>query len=241
MKVLFFGTPQIAIPFLEWLHKNHQVVGVVTKPDEPVGRGHKLTPPPPKIFSLANNLPCLQPEGKWTDDKGLTLRNFGADVGVAVAYGRLMPESVFLAPRLGTINIHFSLLPKYRGAAPIQWSLIKGEKISGVTAFWIVKELDAGPMCAQEEIPIDPTDNALSLKKKLTHLGIRVLGKVMKDLEQGKVVKENQMGEPTVSGMSNLVIHERTAKIKTSIQFLILSSLYNLLQTALDTSSATSR
>ena len=180
VRVLFFGTPQIAVPYLDWLTKNTEVVGVVTKVDEPVGRGYKLTPPPVKVLAQEKNLPLFQPEGPWTESTLKALEDLKADVGIAVAYGRLMPERVFKAPQLGTLNIHFSLLPQYRGAAPMQWSLIKGDQETGVTAFWIVKEMDAGPIFLKEKIPIAPEDNATTLKSKLIDLGIDVMDKVLK-------------------------------------------------------------
>ncbi|OVE76456.1 methionyl-tRNA formyltransferase [bacterium F11] len=199
MKILFFGTPAIAVPFLAWLHEHQTVVGVVTKKDEPVGRGYKLTPPPVKIFAQENNLPLTQPTGPWTEEKVKQLKDWNADVGVAVAYGRLMPESIFNAPRLATFNIHFSLLPQYRGAAPMQWSLINGDAESGVTAFWIEKGMDSGPICGQTKVKIEPTDNAHTLKQKLIDEGIPLMAEVIKHLSNGKVIKEDQVGEPTLA------------------------------------------
>ena len=127
------------------------------------------------------------------------LKEKKAKVGVAVAYGRLMPKAVFEAPKLGCFNIHFSLLPKYRGAGPMQWSLIHGEKETGVTAFWIEEGMDSGPICHQEKISIDPTDDARTLNKKLVDLGLKVLDQVMEDLSDGKVTKNPQQGEPSLA------------------------------------------
>lgn len=201
MRILFFGTPQIAVPYLDWLSQHEEVVGVVTKKDEPVGRGYQLTPPPVKVLAQKKNLPVFQFEGKWTDEKYDTLKKLGADVGVAVAYGRLMPRPVFMAPRLGSFNIHFSLLPKYRGAGPLQWSLINGDKETGVTAFWIEEGMDSGPICHHEAIPIDPADNATTLKEKLIPLGIDVMEKVLKNLKEGKIVKNPQEGKAVMAPM----------------------------------------
>jgi methionyl-tRNA formyltransferase len=195
VKVLFFGTPQVAVPFLDWLTSHASVTAVVCQPDQPVGRGYEITAPPTKVFAMGKKIPVLQPAGPWTDDIVAQFQKIGSDIGIAVAYGRILPEKIFLAPRLGSINIHFSLLPKYRGAAPIQWSLINGETKTGVTAFWLEKGLDSGPIFHQEEMAIDPDDNAASLRKKLTALGVEVLAGVMKDVEAGRLVKEPQKGE----------------------------------------------
>ena len=199
MKVLFFGTPEIAVPFLHWLSQHSDVVGVVCRPDEPVGRGYELTPPPTKVFAAKKGIPVFQPEGPWTDSIVRSFKALDADVGIAVAYGRLLPEPVLSAPKLGCLNIHFSLLPKYRGAAPMQWALIRGEKKTGVTMFWLEKGLDAGPIFRQEEVPIAPDDDATRLEAKLVPLGLRVLQSVMADLENKKITKIPQSGETTTA------------------------------------------
>lgn len=201
MKVLFFGTPQIAVPFLDWLVGNHNVVGVVTKKDEPVGRKYKITPPPVKVLAQEKKIEVFQPEGTWDTSKINELVETGADVGIAVAYGRLLPRAVFSAPKLGTFNIHFSLLPKYRGAAPLQWSLIHGETVTGVTAFWIQEGMDDGPICHQESMQVDSQDNAATLREKLVPLGIKLTDKVLKDLGAGKIIKNPQEGVPTRAPM----------------------------------------
>src|SRR5688572_11972793 len=128
LKVLFFGTPRVAVPFLQRLTETANVVGVVCRPDEPVGRGMTVTPPPVKVLAQEKNIPVIQPTGPWTAETIAAIKAFGADLGVIVAYGRILPRDVFMAPTQGSINIHFSLLPAYRGAAPMQWSLIKGEE-----------------------------------------------------------------------------------------------------------------
>lgn len=199
MNVLFFGTPQIAVPYLDWLHQHHKVLGVVCQPDKPVGRGYKIEAPPTKQFALEKRLPIFQPQGRWEESTFNQFKKIGADVGVAVAYGRIMPEAIIHASKFGTLNIHFSLLPKYRGAAPMQWALVNGEKETGVTAFWLEKTMDTGPIAAQEAIAIESSDDAFSIEKKLVPLGIRVLEKVLKDLEKGTVIKNPQQGEATMA------------------------------------------
>jgi len=195
MKVLFFGTPEVAVPFLEWLSDNEMVTAVITRPDEPQGRGYEVLPPPVKVMAEKKKIPVLQPQGPWTPETINKLEQFKADVGVAVAYGRILPQSVFGLPKLGTFNVHFSLLPKFRGAAPIQRALINGESLTGVTAFWMDEGMDSGPICLQEAQLISPEDNALTLKEKLISLGIKVLSKVMKDLAEGRVVRKVQKGD----------------------------------------------
>jgi methionyl-tRNA formyltransferase len=199
VKVLFFGTPEVAVPFLEWLMFHQTVVGVVCRPDQPVGRGYKLTSPPTKIFGQTKGVPIFQPVGHWSPDTVGKISDTKADVGVVVAYGRILPKAVFMAPRLGSINIHFSLLPKYRGAAPMQWSLIRGETKTGVTAFWLEEGLDSGPICRQKEIPIEPSDDTVTLRQKLIPVGIQVLEQVFKDLEAGRIIKNPQEGAPTLA------------------------------------------
>lgn len=199
MRILFFGTPKTAVPFLERLHQAHTVAAVVCQPDEPAGRGYKVTPPPTKIFALRNGLPVFQPTGKWSDEDVERLRGYGADLGVAVAYGRIMPRPVFGAPRLGTVNVHFSLLPKYRGAAPMQWALINGETETGVSIFWIEEGLDSGPVSAQRAVPIEPGDRMDTLREKLTAAGLQALEGVVVDCEKGSIRRVSQTGTPTLA------------------------------------------
>jgi methionyl-tRNA formyltransferase len=199
LKVLFFGTPQVAVPFLEWLTAHATVVGVVCRPDEPVGRGLTVTPPPAKVAAGRTAIPVFQPSGPWTDERVAELAALQADIGIIVAYGRILPRPVFMAPRMGSINLHFSLLPKYRGAAPIQWSLIRGETRTGVTAFWLEEGLDSGPIFHQAETGVDPTDNVSSLREKLVKLGIGVLDRVMTDAAAGRLIRRPQEGTPTLA------------------------------------------
>lgn len=166
-----------------------------------MGRGYVFTPPPTKLFAEQHDIPIFQPVGPWTPDTIKSLKEAGADVGVAVAYGRIVPEAVFMAPRLGTLNIHFSLLPKYRGAGPMQWALINGEKETGVTTFWLEKEMDSGPIFRRDSMPIEPVDDALTLKEKLVALGVSQLEKVITDIVAGHIIKEPQKGAPTFAPM----------------------------------------
>ncbi len=195
MRVLFFGTPSIAVPYLDWLIKNTNVVGVVCRSDEPAGRGQKIASPPTKIRADENKIPVLQPSGAWTEEWIKRFQDLKADIGIVVAYGRILPEAVFKAPRLGSVNLHFSLLPKYRGAAPMQWALINGDAKTGVSAFWLEAGLDSGPIFHQVETPIAPDDNLPSLRDKLVPLGVGVLQRVIEDAEKNKIAHEPQHGE----------------------------------------------
>ncbi len=197
MNVLFFGTPDIAVPYLEWLDQRHTVVGVVCQPDKPAGRGYETQPPPTKVYAEQRRIPVFQPVGPWDDALIQSLKKTDADVGVAVAYGRIMPDAVLGVPKLGTVNVHFSLLPKYRGAAPMQWALVNGEKETGVSIFWLVREMDAGPIFHQATVKIEPDDDARSLESKLVPLGLSVLGQTFDDLSFNRVIKTPQQGTPT--------------------------------------------
>ena len=199
VKVLFFGTPQIAVPFLEWLHAHETVLSVVCRPDEPAGRGYQIKPPPTKVFALDHNIPVFQPESFNPDGPTAilmerALKDVGADVGIVVAFGRILPKSIYMAPRLGCVNIHFSLLPKFRGAAPMQRSLMSGETQTGVSAFWLDDGMDAGPLFQQASLAIDPADDTVSLRTKLISLGVDVLGGVMKKISAGDLVRQPQEG-----------------------------------------------
>lgn len=199
LKVLFFGTPQVAVPFLERLLDTTTVVGVVCRPDEPAGRGYEVKAPPTKALAAARGVPVFQPAGPWTDDTVAALKGLGADLGVIVAYGRILPRAVFEGPRLGSINIHFSLLPRYRGAAPMQWSLIRGETRTGVTAFWLDEGLDSGPLFHQAETDVAADAYLPDLRRSLVRLGVDVLDRVVKDAEAGRLSRRDQDGTPTLA------------------------------------------
>jgi methionyl-tRNA formyltransferase len=171
MKIVFFGTPDFAIPSLDIILKSsHDIVAVVTAPDKERGRGQKVSFTPIKEFSLNNNLKVLQPE-KLNDEIFFSeLLNLNADLFVIVAF-RILPESIFTMPKFGSFNLHGSLLPKYRGAAPIQWALLNGDKKTGVTTFKLEKKVDTGNVYLSKEIEIDETDNFKTLHDKLSILG----------------------------------------------------------------------
>jgi methionyl-tRNA formyltransferase len=186
LRVAFFGTPAFAVPTLEALLASaHDVVGVVTQPDRPRGRGHKTTDAPVKVRAMAAGLPILQPS--TLKDPGF-LREFIAlrpDLGVVAAYGRILPESLLAMPRLGLINVHASLLPRYRGAAPVHRAVIAGERETGVTIMQVVKELDAGPILAVRRLAIGDDSTSEDVERALAVLGASLLVEVADRLSTG--------------------------------------------------------
>lgn len=179
LKIVFMGTPEFAVPMLDTLiNSNHKVVGVITAPDKPAGRGMQLIESDVKKFALQKNLHILQPE-KLKNEAFLTeLKALDADLFVVVAF-RMLPEVVWSMPKLGTINLHASLLPQYRGAAPINWAIINGEKETGVTTFFIQHEIDTGKIIYQEKIAIREDENVGELYAELMQLGAKVLRKTV--------------------------------------------------------------
>lgn len=187
LRVVFFGTPAFALPSLEaLLSSSHQVVGVVTQPDRPRGRGQRTTGGPVKQLAVARGLPVLQPE-KLRDPAFLDrLRGLAPDLGVVVAYGKILPEPVLSLPALGLINVHASLLPKYRGAAPIERAVVAGEETTGVTIMRVVRELDAGPMLATRTRAIGPDETSDVVAGDLARLGGALLVETIDRLARGE-------------------------------------------------------
>jgi len=197
MKIVFMGTPEFAIPSLEKLHhSNHEMVGVVTGRDKPVGRGLKLKPTPVKRMAQEWNIPILTPEklsGEIFIDE---LKQLSADIFVVVAF-QILPVAVFTIPQMGTINLHASLLPKYRGAAPINWAIINSEKETGVTTFFIEQKVDTGEWIMQRKIPIGDEETAGELHDRLCQVGADVLLESINLIEQGNAPRVMQQGEVT--------------------------------------------
>ncbi|HLP91770.1 MAG TPA: methionyl-tRNA formyltransferase [Nostocaceae cyanobacterium] len=178
MKVVFFGTPQFAVPTLEKLlhHPEFAVLGVVTQPDKRRERGNKLTPSPVKTVALNHHLPVWQPEKIRKDATTLTqLQTLEADVFVVVAYGQILSKKILRMPKLGCINVHGSILPQYRGAAPIQWCLYKGEKETGITTMLMDAGMDTGDMLLKATTPISLLDNAYTVAERLSTIGADLL------------------------------------------------------------------
>lgn len=171
LKIVFLGTPDFAVESLRRIYEGgYNIVGVITMPDKPAGRGHKLLHSPVKQYAVANNLPLLQPVNLKDPQFVEELRSLGANLFVVIAF-RMLPEVVWSMPELGTFNLHASLLPKYRGAAPINWAVINGDTETGVTTFFLKHEIDTGDIIRQERIEIAPTDNVGDVHDRLMMLG----------------------------------------------------------------------
>jgi methionyl-tRNA formyltransferase len=187
LRIVFFGTPAFAVPSLEALltARPHTVVGVVTQPDRPRGRGQKHSYAPVKARAIAAGLPLLQPE-RMKDDAFLqALSSWNADLGVVAAYGRILTDAILAIPRLGMINVHGSLLPRYRGAAPVHRAIIDGEISTGITIMRVVKALDAGPMLAKDHRAIGPDETSEEVERDLARIGSRLLVAVVDQIARG--------------------------------------------------------
>ena len=193
MKIIFAGTPAFAVPSLQMLlASKHEVCAVYTQPDRPAGRGRQLHISPVKELALKYSIPVFQPLTLKTDEDLQQLISFNADLMVVVAYGMILTQAVLDAPRLGCINAHGSLLPRWRGAAPIQRALMAGDEKTGVTIMQIVRKLDAGDMLHKEEYVIKANDTASDLHDKLAELGAIGLSKVLEQMEAGTLQVEPQ-------------------------------------------------
>ena len=193
LRIVFFGTPRFAVPTLECLLQSpHAVAGVVTQPDRPRGRGHHVSEAPVKSLAIARGLPLYQPTRLRDPEVAATLRNWDPDLGVVAAYGRLIPDEVLALPRLGMINVHASLLPKYRGAAPVHRAVMAGERETGVTIMRVIRELDAGPTFAAAARPIGPDETSDVVEGDLAALGGRLLVDVVHAMAEGAAHEERQ-------------------------------------------------
>lgn len=198
MRVVFAGTPEVALPSLEAIAGSpHELVAVVTRPDAPSGRGRKLIASPVAAWAEERAVPVLKPEHPRDPEFQQQLKELAADVCAVVAYGALLPQSALDIPRLGWINLHFSLLPAYRGAAPVQHAIWAGEELTGATTFRIVKELDAGPTYGVMVQTIHDDDTAGSLLGRLAEGGASLLVATLDGLETGEIDERTQTGDPT--------------------------------------------
>ena len=191
-RVVFMGTPEFAVASLKaLLDAGFNVVAVITSPDKPAGRGQKLQESDVKKFAKPLNIPILQPERLKNPAFISELQSYLADLQVVVAF-RMLPEIIWKMPRLGTINLHASLLPQFRGAAPINWAIINGEKITGVTTFFIEKEIDTGKIIHSQKVTIEDSDDAGTLHDKLMETGARLLRKTVEGIESGNYPQTDQ-------------------------------------------------
>jgi methionyl-tRNA formyltransferase len=186
------GTPDFAVPTLEALVENHQVIGVFTQPDKPKGRGKAMAFPPVKEAAVAHDIPVYQPVRVREPEVVEEIEKMKPDVIVVVAFGQILPESILKIPPYGCINVHASLLPKYRGAAPIQWAVIDGEKESGVTTMYMAKGLDTGDMILKETVSLDEKETGESLHDKLAALGGPLILETLNQLEAGTATRTPQ-------------------------------------------------
>jgi methionyl-tRNA formyltransferase len=184
MRLVFMGTPHAAVPTLrQCLQDGHDVVAVWTQPDKPAGRGNKLAISPVKEFALSHGLRVFQPARIKNDEAKQLFASHDADVGVVVAYGKILPDEFLRAPRRGCINVHFSLLPLYRGAAPANWAIVHGETETGVTTMFIEPTLDTGPILLQRQTKIGERETAPELMERLAEIGATLLGETLSKLD----------------------------------------------------------
>ena len=255
LKTIFFGTPQLAVPYLELVRQVTDLQQVVTQADKPRGRGMEVSACPVKARALELGVPVLSPEKlKDVFDK-IAATPF--DLGIAVAYGKIFRPDFLALPKLGILNVHFSLLPLLRGAAPVQQALIQGYTKTGISVFWIRPGMDDGPLFLQKEVEIAPQDNAQTLFEKLIPLGIEGLKEVLMRIQNGEIVQTPQTGQPTTAPMlqkedallcpadlTAVALHNRVRGLacgpKPKIPFLCKDQLewVQVVKTLLDTPSA---
>ncbi len=187
MKIVFFGTPEFAAASLKRLIEDgHEVLAAFTRPDMPKGRGYKLVPPPVKEMAMEHGIPVFQPTKLKNGEVARQLREMGPEIVVVVAYGRILPRAILDVPPLGCVNVHGSLLPAYRGSAPIQWAVLNGEKEAGVTTMYMEEGLDCGDMILKMSVPVGENETSEELYDRLEALGAECLSETMKLFEGGK-------------------------------------------------------
>lgn len=192
MRVVFMGSPDFALPTLGALIEHHDVVGVCTQPDRPAGRGRKPTAPPVKQLAAKHDLPLTQPERLKSDNALTTLRGWEPDVIVVAAYGQILPPDVLDLPPLGCVNVHASLLPRWRGAAPVQAAILHGDQATGITIMKMDPGLDTGPILAQESTPIKPNETGGELAQRLAQHGADLLIRTLPEYAAGEIEPQPQ-------------------------------------------------
>lgn len=193
MRVIFMGTPEFAVPSLDMLvREGYDVAAVVTQPDKPKGRGNKLTPPPVKVYAQEHGIPVLQPVKVRTPEYAEQLRRLEPELMVTAAYGRILTKEVLDIPPLGTINVHGSLLPRYRGAAPIQWAIINGDRVTGITTMFTDVGMDTGDMLLKKEVEIPDTMTCGELYGIMADVGAQVLKETLEQLKAGTLIRAPQ-------------------------------------------------
>jgi len=192
MKIIFMGTPDFAVPCLKKLIDSHNVCAVFSQPDKPVGRKQIMTPPPVKKFAQENNIEVFQPETLKNAELTDKIKELNADVIIVVAYGKILPKEILTASKYGCINVHASLLPKYRGAAPIQWAVLNGDSETGVTIMQMDEGLDTGDILLVKKTAINPNDTSEDMFERLSVLGADALTECLDMIEKGTVVNQKQ-------------------------------------------------
>ncbi|WP_297870664.1 methionyl-tRNA formyltransferase [uncultured Oscillibacter sp.] len=193
MRILFMGTPEFAVASLRHLVEDgHEICGVFTQPDKPKNRGHKLAFSPVKEYALTKNLPVFQPVSLKGGEALELLRSLAPELTVVAAYGQLLPDDILNVPPLGSVNVHSSLLPRYRGAAPINWAILNGETETGVTIMYMARALDAGDIILQKSTPIGAEEDAQSLTERLAELGAEALSETVRALAAGTAARTPQ-------------------------------------------------
>ncbi len=193
MRIVFMGTPDFAVPSLRALIRHgDDIAAVYTQPDKPKGRGYQMMPPPVKRFAQEQGLSVFQPVSVKTEEEIARIRAFAPDMIIVVAYGKILPPAVLEIPPLGCVNVHASLLPKYRGAAPIQWSVVNGETETGVTTMYMAQGLDTGDMILKKSTPIGENETSSQLHDRLAELGAELLGETLEQIEKGIAPRTHQ-------------------------------------------------
>lgn len=217
MRAIFMGTPDFAVPSLKAIvDAGHEVVAVVTQPDRPKGRGKREAPPPVKESARSLNIPVFQPLRIKDPDFINLLKGLSPDVIVVVAFGRILPSEILSIPRYGCINVHASLLPKYRGSAPIHWAVMNGEKETGITTMYMDEGMDTGDIILRETVPINDSDTVSIVHDRLALLGAQLLTKTLYLIERGEAPRLPQSGTPSYAPMlkaeDELIFWDRPAR-----------------------------
>lgn len=219
MKIVFMGTPDFAEESLKAIYEaNYEIIGVVTNPDRPKGRGMKMVASPVKEFATKKNLKMFQPQKVRNNEEFIQeIKELNPDVICVVAYGKILPKEILEIPKLGCINVHASLLPKYRGAAPIQWAVLNGDKTTGITTMYMDEGMDTGDMISKEEVTIGEDETTGELWDRLSKIGGKLLVETLENIENGTVNRTKQVGEfsmaPMLSKeMAKIDWEEQTAK-----------------------------
>lgn len=220
MKILFMGTPDFAKESLEAVYNaGHEIAGVVTNPDRPKGRGMKLVASPVKEFAISKDLKIYQPEKVRNNVEFIEkMRSLEPDVICVVAYGKILPQEILDIPRLGCINVHGSLLPKYRGAAPIQWAVLNGDKTTGITTMYMDVGMDTGDMILKEEVEIGPDETTGEIWNKLSKVGGQLLVKTLKQIEDGNAPRIPQSDDFSMAPMLDKQMSKIDWENKTAIE-----------------------